>query len=235
MTTATASQRRVKEIDLFEESVAGLQTLLGEIAAPRGQPPIPTVVVSGPYGLREYVRQTGEKAVYPLMAIMLTTVSESAADGSGMWNKQAMFEGMKIGETSLERDAIVLHAVPVTAEFQITYLCQSLPDVVVFTNRWLFREREAQFKLASETINIGIRVTLARTLTIPQLALEDYGNLYMYETTATINSYVGEIEFVAALKSIVVNTNLVDNNNAVVPGTTGVFTITRRGTTRSGV
>lgn len=216
-------QRRVYEVDLVNETVKGLQAFIGELAAERGGPALPVVIVSGPYELREYYNQTNQATTgsLPIIALMVVGFGDSIPMGIGNYGKQALYNGIQLGQSTDGQDLLIFHGYQIGLECQVRVIAQTLTDVISFAARWLYRQREMQFKLRMNGLSGGIyiKVNMSENLAIPQMDVSEVGNLYTFETQLTASTYVGEIEIIPKTRSINFSMGLADVRGDVITST----------------
>lgn len=204
------SQERVSELPILAQSIDGFKTVLSQTLGKRGAPPIPVVVVSGDYELRQQYIEKGKTSL-PLVGI-ITSMFDANPANTLTYNNQALFNGIPIKfngpgfEKESEHGIIRLHCVDVG--FTVNFITQSLDDIFALVSSWIFRDRERQFKLEMSGIVFPIQTIMEKTLQVPIQEISDIGNIYRLQTSATMRSYTGEIEFRKNITNIQLTSNI---------------------------
>ena len=206
--TFNITQARVEEIRVFEQCLEGFMDVIGDIGSPEGQKKWTVVNVAGPNYFRELAR---DKKV-PTLPFLAVIVSSMRPNEDVVYNPQATYLGRRVTDNEAGMQ-VILHFKPVAVDVQCILLAQSLVDVTSFAQRWLFREPEAQFVLATDHYNLSIRVKFNPELTIPEEDFGDLGNLFTFTCSAVFYTYVGVIETKPVLKSIKLSTHVVNKES----------------------
>jgi hypothetical protein len=180
--------------------------------------------------LREIAAQKNklDTDTLPFLGLMIQSISDPIQQGQASYSKQALYYGIQIGQSTSGQDILILHGYQVALNCQITYMAQKLTDVVHFAGRWLYRQREMQFKLGINGFSDGlmVRVTMDENLTIPEQDIGDTGNLYTMQANLMAVTYVGEIEVRPKLKGIKLTSGLASKDGKAIPSTVTTETIT---------
>ena len=120
------------------------------------------------------------------------------------------FASAVTADGNLRVEFIGLH---VNADFRVQYVSQSLTDVFGFLKRWPLRQREVQFKLENSSMTFDIRVTLNNSLTVPEEAFTEYGNLFVFETSCSMQTYVGQLHYIPVVRQIGFTSDVVQSTS----------------------
>lgn len=132
---------------------------------------------------------------YPFAFATLTgeSVAENTYAPHKMWRR-----GLVTGSSDDQVLAYRLNLIPVTTEYTLTFMCQSLAELMRFKKLWLLGSinNGLKFSLLYGTVNFDIHVTCTRSVSIPTV---DAGlsetREYVCEVTLTLSSYLSTDEF----------------------------------------
>jgi hypothetical protein len=131
---------------------------------------------------------------YPFAFATLTgeSVAENTYSPHKLWRR-----GLVTGTTDDQVLAYRLNLIPVTTEYTLTFLCQSLAELMRFKKLWLLGSinNALKFSILYGTVNFDIHVTPERRISIPSVE----GGLteqreYVAEVTLTISGYLSPDE-----------------------------------------
>lgn len=132
---------------------------------------------------------------YPFAFATLTgeAVAENTYSPHKMWRR-----GLVTGTTDDQVLAYRLNLIPVTTEYTLTFLCQSLPELMRFKKLWLLGSinNGMKFSVLYGTVNIDVHVACERRVSIPTV---DAGltetREYVCEVTLQVSGYLSADEF----------------------------------------
>jgi len=208
-----AAGPKLTESRILIDSISGLKSIIGQLAAGYGKPPVPVASVAGSWDQREIAQQFGE-VKYPFLAITL----QRFARNSDSYNDNLRRGGVY---TSREDSNLVqiYRLIPIIANFRVRYLAQNFDDTLAFSSRWLLRQKDQQFMLEGADIAVKVKVRLTDDLSMPEQTQSDWGNIFTLETDANMETYIGEIETRSKIKRISLGTNLWGaGSQTVLPG-----------------
>ncbi len=194
MRDGNLSQEHSEEIPILEKTIEGFKEILGSTLCKRGEEPLPVVLESGDYAFRQQYIEKGTTSL-PLIGLVI-----NALDGSGgnLWyNNQALFNGVPVkpinGQIRQETDFNIIKLHAVVVDMTVMMMAQSLADIIDFSKRWIFRDRERQFNIELSNLIFTINVQMDKMLQVPTQTVEDIGNIYRMQTSCRIMTYTGEI------------------------------------------
>lgn len=155
--------------------------------------------------------QRGMKYPFAFATLTGESVAENTYAPHKMWRR-----GLVTGTTDDQVLAYRLNLIPVTTEYTLTFMCQSLPELMRFKKLWLLGSinNGLKFSILYGTINFDIHVTCARSVSIPTV---DAGlsetREYVCEVTLTISGYLSADEF-ATIQAVneIEETTIVDSD-----------------------
>jgi hypothetical protein len=195
-------QAKLTELKFFEQSVQGLKEIISIAAADYGKPPVATIVVPNTWTQRELQRQTGT-VVYPYIGLTLQRVNSNAES----YNKNLRREGVFVARPNSDQ-IIQYRMLPIVANFRVRYVTQSEDELLAFIQRWLLRQKDAQFYLSTGNFRVKIKIKFADDYTIPEQENSSAGTIFTFDTECDMQSYVGETESHKRINKIVLTTNL---------------------------
>jgi hypothetical protein len=145
---------------------------------------------------------------YPFAFATLTgeSVAENTYAPHKLWRR-----GLVTGTNDDQVLAYRLNLIPVTTEYTLTFLCQSLAELMRFKKMWLLGSinNALKFSVLYGTVNFDIHVVPERRISIPSIE----GGLteareYVAEVTLTISAYLStdELATIQAVNEIEVET-----------------------------
>jgi hypothetical protein len=131
---------------------------------------------------------------YPFAFATLTgeSVAENTYAPHKMWRR-----GLVTGTTDDQVLAYRLNLIPVTTEYTLTFLCQSLAELMRFKKLWLLGSisNALKFSVLYGTVNFDIHVTCERRISIPSVeAGLTEAREYVSEVTLTVSGYLSPDE-----------------------------------------
>lgn len=193
-----------EELKIFEACLSGLLTSLRNIASTPGKT-WKVESIAGPQYFRELAREEGTPKL-PFIGVIVTAMRPNE---EMPFNEQALYNGIYMGKTD-DKMSVILHLRPIAVDLQIIVVAQSLDDIMSFAQRWLFRERQAQFTIACKGYTMDVKVKFNSELGIPEEDFSEMGNLFNFSLTATFYAHVGVMELRPIIKGVTFKTNIVD-------------------------
>jgi hypothetical protein len=193
------------ESRILLDSIAGLEDLLGKIAANYGKPPIKVVSVASSWTQRE-IQQTFGAVTYPYIGLSL----QRFATNTESYNYNLRRSGIAINSPKSNTQTIY-RLIPIITNFRVRYYTQDLSDLLAFSSRWQLRQKDSRFTLSSSDFHIKIKVKFNNDLSIPDQENTDAGNTFTLDTDCTMETYIGDIETSTKPQKIIITTNLWDS------------------------
>jgi hypothetical protein len=200
----------LKESKILLDSISGLQTILGEICADFGKPPIKVVVVASTWIQRELMQQYGS-IEFPFLGISLQRFARNAES----YNDNLRRSGIAIGKVD-DNKVNIYKLVPIIANFRLRYLTQDFNDLIAFASRWLLRQKDLQFSLDNEEFSVSVRVKLNEDLSMPDQENNDWGVTFQLETDLDMQTYIGEVETQTKITKIVLTPSIWDSSKHTI-------------------
>jgi hypothetical protein len=189
---------------IYEQSLRASTEVLAGLAPSKDRKP--RAVFSSARGAAKKVF-----AEYGVEGLPIVACSISAIDPNiESFNRRALKRnGVVIG--SDDDFLYYLSAVPVRTILVVSYLSNNGPDVLEFSQQWMYQDHELQFKLKTRDHpgKIGIKVQLEPSIVFPEHNENDETlPPYQLETAATIWSYVGKIYRRRKIKNVRINESI---------------------------
>lgn len=216
---------RIQELRVFESCVTGFKQILGRIATGYGKEPWPVEQVAGNQQFREMFSQEN-KVKLPILALHIQSMRPSGEILG--FNQQVAYNGIPLGvinQNSPTPQNCILHFKSIAVDCRIILTTQTFSEVTSFAQRFLFRDREAQFTLSTNTFNLPIKVVFNEELAIPDIEFSEMGNLFMFECSVTLYCYVGVLELLPVIKKVNVTTTPTNANSTPIPNSSNTFVI----------
>lgn len=207
---------QVSTLRLVEASLKALELVLPRIygnVMDTGKP-IPAILCAN----RNYLRQayqSGGPVTDRKLPIFAYVASGFDVNRQG-FNVQAMRHlGAKAGVVRDGQNWIIMHTTPIQITITLAFIGNSYDQFIRFTSNWLHMQRSLSFELnIDETgMSVPIQVVGSEQLVSPELAAEgDSGELFIYETTLTMQTYSGYVQKIPGF--IKLNTNIITVSQA---------------------
>ncbi len=201
---------RIQELNVFPNVVSGFQQVLGSLAAGRGEKPWPVVITANTTSFRQVFKET-QKEILPQIGLIIQSARPSS-NYQG-FNNQASYNGIYLGTMNADSPTplnVILHFRTVMIEVSVLVAAQNYKDIINFASRWMYRDREVQFTLETDLYSLPVKVTLMQELSIPEEEFSEIANLFVFQTSAELIGFVGELEYVPRTTSISVSTEAWD-------------------------
>lgn len=212
---ATTTDTSVTESPIFYDSISGLKTLIGILAAPYGGDPIPVALVNSTWLQREVQKELGDNFRYPYIGLTVQRMSENQES----YNANLRRGGILVRAAKNSNLLLNYKLQPIALNFRVRYVAESQSDILGFAQRWTLRKRDARFAVANAALKIWIKVTLGTDLSIPESDNTEGGITGTLDTDCTMHTYIGEVERHTLLRKTQLNTNLWSNTGKTVVAT----------------
>jgi hypothetical protein len=163
---------------------------------------VATIVVPNTWTQRELQKQTGT-VVYPYIGLTLQRVNTNTES----YNKNLRRVG-KFAARSNSDQIIQYRMLPIVANFRVRFVTQSEDELLAFIQRWLLRQKDAQFWLATDNFRVRIKLKFSEDYSIPEQENSSAGTIFTFDTECDMQSYVGETESHKRIREIALTTNL---------------------------
>lgn len=200
------------ELYIMEASIEAIMKLLSRHVTDKE---IPVVFVGSRNNYREAFRREGE-IDYPLFAVMIESAN---INNTGYHNYSTAYGmGFRGGYNESEKIYDHYYLKAITLNLTVQFMSQDSSDTNRFIKRFLFLDRKLNFELMLDNeFPIGITVNTNDSIQVPEIPFDNREGVSILETILEVSTYIGFLNKVPAITSLIGNINLVSvpNNTSI--------------------
>lgn len=168
------------------------------------------VTINNDNHMKAYLRKYKEND-FPYFALQITQASPSTENLPHL-RRAGVMGGLNASKNYRSR----FHLVPTDVTLKVIFAANDQQDVYDFIQQWVYasKSKEFKFELGGNDLEVPINLVLEENLSVPQLENEDIGEMFVFETSMVVKTYVGKVD-----RTVIIRTTrgtMVDPNNTVL-------------------